>query len=712
MPEIVDSKAVNEPSEKSIRTRSSFDLSYTFYQTLRFAEYTPHFVEEALDTDRLPLQSAHRLMSYTLQAPLLSDLKIHKDYFHVPMMCILPLNWEKWYRNPAIGQDVPNDCGPSVDGFWNKVGALFNGSYSYISSYASSTPTPTSAQYLDCIFKFITFFERFYSDGSLMANLGIHGTQFIKILGNGPGTTATTQDSVLGKDYSYDEWFDDVIATCVQNVLNTTSQMSYFTATDASGRQLYVSVNGRPSNPAVPVISLRDYLELLRDDSTWTLGSCIDLSGATMNGAIFFSAWLAVTNRYTIYVFDDDADNPLVPLDLRRLWAYQIVCAHYFTNDKIDFVYSAELFRNYIRQLSSRGMSTGGQSVGAFSVNGLAYQYDALSAHTFDSVIGGFTRGTPAVTNIFGYTTATSNYDRPDSRTEALAYFRALFGFNRSLRYKDYFTGSRTRPLAVGNPLFNTDVQVNSNLVDVIDVTKGIQAQRFLNAIQRIPQNIEGYLEGLFGKRPAPDYHNPFWLASTTDNVFGEESEYTGNVSDAEQNNITSVLRSNADRYCFEFNPDRDSVVIGITYFDLPRAYGKTIERQALHLTRYDGFNPFMQYIGDQDVKRVELGVDPSTALSPFGYQLRHMEYKQRYNQVAGAFRKFLPGYVFLADEDSLRDSQQFIDPDYIRSHNTELDRFYKEITGYSLGSYFHFIIKNVNTQKASRPMAFAPSIL
>lgn len=79
-----------------------------------------------------------------------------------------------------------------------------------------------------------------------------------------------------------------------------------------------------------------------------------------------------------------------------------------------------------------------------------------------------------------------------------------------------------------------------------------------------------------------------------------------------------------------------------MTYFDLPRAYGKTIERQALHLTRYDGFNPFMQFIGDQDVKRGELGVDASTALSPFGYQLRHMEYKQRYNQVAGAFRRFL----------------------------------------------------------------------
>lgn len=52
------------------------------------------------------------------------------------------------------------------------------------------------------------------------------------------------------------------------------------------------------------------------------------------------------------------------------------------------------------------------------------------------------------------------------------------------------------------------------------------------------------------------------------------------------------------------------------------------------------------------------------------------------------------------------------IDPDYIRSRNTELDRFYTQITGFSLGSYFHFIIKNTNSQNASRPMAFAPSIL
>lgn len=707
MPEINQGKPQNDATEKQIRTRSTFDLSYIFFQTMRFGEYTPHFVEEGVDSDNLPLRSSHKLMSYTLKTPMLSDLKIHKDYFHVPMQAILPLNWSKWYKNPSIGQDVPNDCGPSVDGFWNKLGKLFKNSYAYITAQMSATPGPTASQFLDMVMKFAVFFERVYSDGSLMANLGIHGNQFIKIIGNGPGTSPTVYDSVKGKDYSYDEFFDDLVNTMLFQ--SSVPSVGYFSAYNpSSGLQYYVEINSRPSNPAVPVISVRDYLELLRDDFTWTINQADAVNGNSLVNGVFFSQWTALIARYTVTVFDDTTGNPLVPCDLRRMWAYQLVCFHYFTNDKVDFVYSADLFRQYVRQVSTGRAASGFDTVPYFSVNGLNYEYDSLSAYCFNRVVGKFS----STDGIFVSGPSSSQY--PDSLIECYAYFRALLGFNRSLRYKDYFTGSRTRPLAVTNPLFNTDVQVNSNLVNVIDVTRGIQAQRFYNAINRIPQQIEDYLEGLFGKRPAPDYHNPFWLASTTDNVFPEESEYTGNVQNAEQNNITSVFRSNADRYAFEFSPDRDTVVIGVTYFDLPRAYGKTIERQALHLTRYDGFNPFMQFIGDQDVKRGELGVDASTALSPFGYQLRHMEYKQRYNQVAGAFRRFLPGYVFLADEDPVfgHPANGMIDPDYIRSRNTELDRFYTQITGYSLGSYFHFIIKNSNSQDASRPMAYAPSIL
>ena len=39
----------------------------------------------------------------------------------------------------------------------------------------------------------------------------------------------------------------------------------------------------------------------------------------------------------------------------------------------------------------------------------------------------------------------------------------------------------------------------------------------------------------------------------------------------------------------------------------------------------------------------------------------------------------------------------QNISPDFIRSRVSELDEFYLSLTGYSLGSYFHFISMIVN---------------
>lgn len=160
MSEIVSGKPQNEATEKDVRTRSSFDLTYDFFQTMRFGEYTPHFVMEGVDSDSLPLYSGHSIRSYTLGAPLMSDIKIKKDYFFVPMMSILPLNWEKWYENPVIGQDVPNDCGPSVENFWNKIGTLFTNSWSYLRSYSSVTGA-TVTTYIDYCFKFLVFLSVF-----------------------------------------------------------------------------------------------------------------------------------------------------------------------------------------------------------------------------------------------------------------------------------------------------------------------------------------------------------------------------------------------------------------------------------------------------------------------------------------------------------------------------------------------------------------------
>ena len=73
-----------------------------------------------------------------------------------------------------------------------------------------------------------------------------------------------------------------------------------------------------------------------------------------------------------------------------------------------------------------------------------------------------------------------------------------------------------------------------------------------------------------------------------------------------------------------------------------------------------------------------------------------------------------LPGYVFLADHNRGLgvNGVPHIKPDYIRSTQTELDEYYNHLNGYSLETYFHFLVITAVMINASRPMAYNPQIL
>ena len=78
------------------RSRSKFPLTYSKFQTERFAEYVPFWCMEGVRNDHLPLHSNHEVQTYTLKSPILQSLAKKKDYFVVPMQAILPNNWEKF----------------------------------------------------------------------------------------------------------------------------------------------------------------------------------------------------------------------------------------------------------------------------------------------------------------------------------------------------------------------------------------------------------------------------------------------------------------------------------------------------------------------------------------------------------------------------------------------------------------------------------------
>lgn len=666
-------------------SRSTFPLSYSRFQTERFAEYVPFFVMEGVKNDRLPLHSNHEVQTYTLKSPIIQSLAKKKDYFVVPMQAILPNNWEKFYSQPNIGQDVPSDSGLGVQNFWSKMKTLFDNSKNKLLSILADT-SATDSQKLDAVFHFLLFFEPIYSAGSLMATLGISGHNWFR-----------AQDQTIASapvPVGFDEIFDKIIGLIQTRISTSIGQGLYF----ISGGNSYEIVADANNfvNSSVQQVLMREALELMRDDLSFTIGLWHGTIGTLVTDITTY-----LNDIYFVLPLSD------APLNLARLWAYQLVVSHFYSNDHVDFIYSAELFRQYIRQLVTRNIYSGtADTAPIFTVNGLSYEYDSLSAKNFDAVISSFTSD-----GIFGYSTA--SVSRPDILLDAYAYFVALFSFKRSLRFMDYFTGSRAYPLA-GNQ--NPAATVSGGQVEVLEMSRASMMTKFLQAVNRSGRKFSNYMKELFGgKDLAYDYHNPMYLSHTSDLVGAQETENTGAAQVATNRSIavTSRLRATSSAKAFVFVPDRDCIVLGISYYDLPRVYTRSTERQNFVLDRFDMFNPFLQYIGDQGISEAEIGTDTPNVSLNFSYCNKDMHYKQRFNQAAGGFcvpSTQLDTWLFPADV-SRRRFFHNISPSFIRSFNSELDRFYQSLTGYSLGTYFHFIVRYDNRMDAGREMTYAPTI-
>lgn len=666
MSEIVNSNPQNANPHKGVNTRSTFPLQYHSFDTFRFGEYHPHFVMEGVAKDKISFRSSHDLRSYTLGAPLMEDISMKKDYFNVPMTAILPNNWDKFFANPVKGQDVPADCGPSVAGFYEIYNTLMGNACTRLRALVASGSTFSDTQIITAVLRFIVLGEYVFSSGSLLASLGVHCHQYFWYVHDG-----------ARRNFDY----------LVDKLVDTLNLVDSVVASTSNSQPIQCKIGNDPTR-----FSTRDLLQLFRTDPAARVTTVNLVTGQTLT--VFKAAVLGVLPTSSDFILD----RVVKPLNCSRLAAYQLVVAQFYTNDSIDFVFDANRYRQlmwyYYHQLSTDYPTR----TEYFTVNALQYQYDAFSGHCILNMLQSAASG---VTVDLLYSLG-GNYS-----VYVLSFISGVFAYRRSLRFKDYFTGSHSQPLAVA------DASFDASNTSVIDITKNIQKQRFLNAVNRVGARLEDYMQEIFGSKLAPDYTKPFYLGHTSDVIFGAEVENTGAAQQSNANSITSNLRSNGSRYEFSFEPDRDCIVIGLTYFDIARSYSKTIDRQTMHLDRFDWFNPFMQFIGDQPIYFNELNPDVNqtpTADQAFSYEFRHMEYKQRFNVVAGGFVSALPGWAFIADQKYSWDSA--ITPDFIRSLNTELDRFYQSLTGYSLGTYFHFIVKNVNDCTASRPMAYSPSIL
>lgn len=684
MAEIVNGTSANNTNPHVAKHHSRFPLKEVFFDTHRFGEYHPHFVVNAWESERHPVRCVSDTRSWTLKAPLMQDIVMNKDYFMVTLRAILPFQAERVRMNPNIGDDVPADCYTSVSNFVEKVADFARSFDSEIAGYTPSGSADSLRHATLCLKKAI-FLESIFSRGSLLASLGSNLSACL---------TVRNVNGAVITDRNIDKTIDEI---CRLIAADIAANGPWKASIDSTAYTIYLpsmidrsDAVIRQSNP----ITLRDFMQKIRDTSDWFL---------TANGSISYSLNGVIGSSVTLVTTNDES-----PMDLARLWAYQLSCAEYFSNDKVDYIYSADLYRQYINSLCYSAIANEGDSIavnGKFPWNGSLLEYDYLSSYYFNYMIG-------------------VSYSSLASITQPLVlqYLFSLFGYKRSLRFKDYFTGARTRPLAlVGNSAsgVSTDVPVVGGNVSVIDVTRSIQAQRFLNAVNASGRKFTEWIQTFFGVTPNKDMHEPIFLAHSSDNIFAADNENTGNAvfedvggNNTTQNNVTAVFRGRSNNYEYSVDVKEPCIILGVTSYDIERLYPDTIHRDFFIRDRYDMFNPMMQFIGDQPIflHELEAGSQSASWDTPFGYTFRDMQWKTSFPRCAGAFGNgLLPGYAFIYQFDG---RGPVISPDFIRAKNAELDEFYLALTGYSLGTYFHFIMRQVNVDESVRPMVAKPQIL
>ncbi len=636
-------------TDKAPRNRSKFDLSHHHLTTLRFGEIFPFFNMEAVNNDKITLRSKHDLSTFTLKSPILSNLRMRKDYFSVPMEAILPFNWDKIITNPLFGDDVDADsCNCVVD--LSRLRNLINTINARI---ADNTYKTKPNGFLNSL----SILELFFSKGSLLSRLGYNFSSMLTISAGG---------EIINIDELIERYYNAISTDADQKI-----NIKYY------NDELQIVAQDFEIDSASKIRIFHDFVinHVLDSAQLITLVSTsFDISSISFQFTL--NSATAESQYYTKY-------------NISPVAAYQICCAHFMSNDKVDYIYSAELYRQLMHSLSDDYDQT-------FVYNGLRTPYDYLSGYFINNCldfVDGMTDDNKSI--------------------KGMLYLQNLLGFRRSLRYVDYFTSAKTHPLALGD----TSVQVSTtDKVDVVDITRNIQMQRFLNFANRAGRKFEEYISKLNGKFVAPDFHNPQYLGGTIDRLYNSKVENTSSEQMTKPNSVTSTFGANSENFAFSFECDRPSIILGLVSFDIVRAYANSVRRDSQHIDRFDYFNPFLQHIGDQQIFGFEYLANPQGLFRAgnYGYTTRHAEYKEEVSRAdSGFIDGSLPSWAFVNKPiEWLSEDSVFISPEAIRSYPEELDDYYLDLPYFGNSKYFHFIVDFFNSCEAIRPMIKKPEIL
>ncbi len=653
--------AQNAEQTKVVRNSNYFPLDYKHPTSHRYADIDIFYHYYGERGDIVPLRTGHSVRTFTFASPNEIDIFMRKEFLHIPMQAIYPRTWnEVLYPLPVDGDIAPPDGRANFPLF--KYFRSLHSRFTALVADGSWNDLPIALKLLDCM-------QNIISNGSLFAKVNMHFADFVRY--------GTYKDS--GR-----QSFDRIVSTFYADLFSALKGTSIsFYSEDSSGTEVqYVIYVGDPADNTFvdrPTVDtwhrLHDYFR--EYNYNFRLGS-------------------TPATAFTLPSFTPVVTIPVdTKINIEPLLAYQLCCAQFYTNDRVDNIFSANTYRNYIQQLQMDVIS-----LDSFEFNGVTYLYDIFSEHNFNKLVDLVSSAEPA------------------SLSNVLDPINQMFEYRKSLRFGDYFLGARLKPLAVGE----SSIPVVGDSVQVEDITKSAALQRLRYNINVLGRKIANQLMGLIpGNRPTTPQDIPTSIASQEFNI-GKDQTETTNTGEAQLSDsprdampVTSVLNSGASDFAFKIELSEPCIILGLVSFSVPRIYSKTIDRFAFHYDRYDMLIPQMQFVGDQEIYRKELfGLAIPGANLPFAYNQRYSEYKQRYSFASGAFIEFLPSWEMITDnqDGTFLQANKNLDSTYSHSVSSEFDRFYKSLSGNSLADYFHFIVTHYNTSTPDRAMAWNPQPL
>ena len=685
----------------------TYDLTHQELSTTLFGQVTPVCHIDTVPSDRIVIDNNTKLIRNQIDGNLLSNINEYVDSFYVSLRNVFPTNYEKLIPNPVKGEDLPNSALPVVP-LLNYFSHLYRGdstlligdnSTDTLSNIMDVIASAGEGDYLGDIFDKnidiafglgrLTLLATVLSRGQLLDYLGI---QF-----DTPNLSSRVSSDL---QKAIDDYFRALWTDFYNGVSDDDGNLEY---TLYSYKLSLTSNEAFSSGREVVVRSLEDFRSWISD--CFERGNMPDFSAFRVVGASAVSNLVntldTIFSGYLAPIGDLSADIERIDglsemnlenhFNIGKILAYQQIIAHYYTNDRVDNIYTSELFMQNLRSIMyPTTESTISTIEPTFDMNGVRFEYDYIS-------YGGFAAS------------LLSNELIEGSVNRQYVWATVMLLLRRSLRYGDYFSTSRPNMLAVSDQL---GINVSDGKVSPIDVTKNLLMQRYLNAANYIGQGFLQYMSSMYGVKPSDTGCHPRFISHKKIQV---QNQITNNTAD-NQGAQTTNLVAYSDRSTMDVFIDDFGYLISLVSYDVLPIYKSGIENTYHFADRFDYFNPMLQGVGDQAVRSSELLGYPELYGDTFGYVVRDAEYKFKNSRAHGAFCNDLPGflisYPLYAYNESIDGYDLNINPDFIRDKPIYLDSVLPQQTGVSPAQYWHFILSTTNEVKCARKIQALPGIL